>query len=319
MAPAPPAPRSSLLLRLAFGAPDADAASHEVRICPPLPPPHRVPSPGCCCCARRAQVVVGDQTDAEPVAMQPSTPVRSERTVQLPPDTPGRTQQNPRSLSSTLRSDSIASCASTVLFAGDESSPRTPSKGALAATAAAAVASADLAAADVSAGLEEMDPSEREYLLRLLFERFAAHGKDREQAPHKQIALRSFGPARYGTLVHTLREDVRLYEGRLGAKSRNPPFVFSDFASRPKRDSSEPQLDSVHFAKLCRECAPSRAIYPATCPFPLLPTYARPDYAQRTDQRLLCPHQVWHSRRAHRRRGLHGNQPHRGPGRHLLP
>ena len=147
-----------------------------------------------------------------------------------------------RSLSSTLRSDSIASCASTVLFAGDElSSPRTPSKGALAAPAAVAAASADLTAADVSAGLEEMDPSEREYLLRLLFERFCTHGKDREQAPHKQIALRSFGPARYGTLVHTLREDVRLHESRLAAKSRSPPFVFSDFAAAPKSARSAVQ------------------------------------------------------------------------------
>ena len=263
----------------------------------------------------------------------PTTPMRFERTVQLPPDSPERTQQTPRSPPSTLRSDSLASCASTARFSGGEQSPRTPSKGALTASGvvvsaptAATAASADLAADDVGAGFEKMDPAdglprmdpaekmdpadglprmdpaEREYLLRLLFERFCSHGKDRERAsPHKQLALRSFGPARHGTLVHTLSEDVRLFEGRLGAKCRSRPFVFSGFAATPRRDASEPQLDSVHFAKLCRECVPSAQTASAG-PSALAPPRPQPSARPTNASAPLSPHQVWHSRRPRRRR-----------------
>ena len=101
-----------------------------------------------------------------------------------------------------------------------------------------------------------LDPAE-ELMLQRLFERYCSHGKNRQLTPEKQLCMRGFGPARRGhtsSAVAILQEDIRKFPARLRhvPDSREPPFVFSRFASG-HRESAQ-RMDGPQFAKLCREC-----------------------------------------------------------------
>ena len=56
-----------------------------------------------------------------------------------------------------------------------------------------------------------------------LFGRFCSHGKDRAPTPVGHYAVRGFGPARRGTAVPMLQEDVARFKSRLRKEGRSQP------------------------------------------------------------------------------------------------
>ena len=56
-----------------------------------------------------------------------------------------------------------------------------------------------------------------------LFGRFCSHGKDRAPTPVGHYAVRGFGPARRGTAVPMLQEDVARFKSRLRKDGRSQP------------------------------------------------------------------------------------------------
>ena len=88
-------------------------------------------------------------------------------------------------------------------------------------------------AAQAQAGLAPavLDLAE-ETLLQELFGRYCSHGKDRAPTPaYSPTAVRGFGPARRGSAVPMLQEDVARFRSRLRKEASRGSFVFSAFAS----------------------------------------------------------------------------------------
>ena len=119
-------------------------------------------------------------------------------------------------------------------------------------------------------------PDER---LRLLFDAYAAFGRDRRIAAQEERCLQAFGPPRRGSHGVLLREDAAKFESRLRGPSSAPPFRFAGHRRRGRpgphagewdewapplappsptraagrRRAAAPALDLPRFAKLARE------------------------------------------------------------------
>ena len=109
-------------------------------------------------------------------------------------------------------------------------------------------------AAQAQAGLAPavLDLAE-ETLLQELFGRYCSHGKDRAPTPaYSPTAVRGFGPARRGSAVPMLQEDVARFRSRLRKEASRGSFVFSAFASHAL-EAGAPRMDGAQFAKFCRE------------------------------------------------------------------
>ena len=67
-----------------------------------------------------------------------------------------------------------------------------------------------------------------------LFGRFCSHGKDRAPTPVGHYAARGFGPARRGTAVPMLQEDVARFKSRLRkVTGLPPPLAYVPWLSPP--------------------------------------------------------------------------------------
>ena len=92
-----------------------------------------------------------------------------------------------------------------------------------------------------------------EVLLQELFSRCCSHGKDRAPTPaYCPTAVRGFGPARRGSAVPMLQEDVARFRSRLRKEGSRGGFVFSAFAAHAL-EAGAPRMDGAQFAKFCRE------------------------------------------------------------------
>lgn len=94
-------------------------------------------------------------------------------------------------------------------------------------------------------------------LLQRLFLRYCSYGKDRVPTAEYYAydcptAVRGFGPARRGSNVPMLQEDVARFRSRLRTEVSRGGFVFSAFASHVL-EAGAPRMDGSQFAKLCRE------------------------------------------------------------------
>ena len=88
-----------------------------------------------------------------------------------------------------------------------------------------------------------------EVLLQELFSRCCSHGKDRAPTPaYCPTAVRGFGPARRGSAVPMLQEDVARFRSRLRKEGSRGGFVFSAFAAHALEAGARLVPDEISWA-----------------------------------------------------------------------